>query len=62
MYTCFDCKHLNKAKKIGYNHYWNYGCNRGDYAVGLIKKDSDLKQQGCTDWELSKSSEQISFM
>ena len=62
MYTCSDCKHLDKAKKKEYGTYYTYGCNRGDYTVGLIKKDSELKQQGCTDWELSKNNEQISFM
>lgn len=50
--SCAECCYLNKAEKEKsvLNRY-RYRCmfSRGDYIVGSIKNDSELKTMGCSD-------------
>ena len=59
MYTCSDCKYLDKTKwkKSIANNSINYGCSLQNYTVGWIKKDSELRQQGCSSWEEKENTE-----
>ena len=50
--SCAECCYLNKAEKEEsiLNRY-RYKCMfpKGDYIVGSVKKDSELKTMGCSD-------------
>lgn len=55
-YMCYSCKYLNKDRKQDGNNNvscFRYGCdNRKDaYICGWIRKDSELKTMGCSDWK-----------
>lgn len=64
MHSCIDCGYLDKtrAKESIFSHY-NYGCNArvNGYTCGWISKDSELKNQGCSDWIEINTNKQISI-
>lgn len=49
--NCADCIFLNKEEKRVSGDQYFYGCDRrvGRFCVGWVRKDSELRTQGCSD-------------
>ena len=55
--SCADCIFLNKEHKWQFGRHYIYGCDRRDgrRCVGWVRKDSELRTQGCSDCNTLKS-------
>ncbi|MFR7590245.1 MAG: hypothetical protein ACLUVC_02285 [Longibaculum sp.] len=68
MWSCKDCKYLNKSrKKYNDTHYcFRYGCDyrKDNYVCGWIKdeeSDKSLKEMGCSNFKQKSKNEQLSL-
>ena len=63
--TCGKCRFLDKSRVLKGNDLnpIMYGCNkrRRGYVVGWIRKDKELNEMGCSDFEERKENEQLSL-
>lgn len=61
-WSCYDCAHLDKSKRIESESSFRYGCKDG-YTCGWIIKgkgeSAELKSMGCSDF--AKAGEQIAL-
>jgi len=69
MYSCVDCGHLDKTRRIEASNgiSYRYGCHSDRYTCGWIIKGksekSELDSMGCSYWEDGnvKSKEQLTI-
>ena len=47
-YCCIDCSKIDKSKKQTSGINYRYGCETNDFTCGWLRKDSDLKNMGCS--------------
>jgi len=55
--SCENCGHLDKQTKEVIGHrfkFYRYGCAKYGKVVGWVKKESELKEQGCSEWKPKK--------
>lgn len=48
-FDCANCVFLDKEQKQTYGEQYIYGCERDGRCVGWVRKDSELRKQGCSD-------------
>jgi len=58
-HCCIDCDDLNKKEKqVSDVGNYRYGCKSNRYTCGWMKKDSKMKEMGCSRWrEIGKVTE-----
>lgn len=65
MRTCFECKYLDRSRKLNSRetHSKRYGCNSRceGYICGWIIREKELSEMGCSYFEERKENEQLSL-